>query len=209
MDVVEAIATRRSIRCFKPDPVPETILREIVGAALRAPSASNSQPWEMAIVSGARLEKIKRAFLDNASRPPCLDIPVSGQYPEPWASRRAAVMSGMLGKLGISREDRAARAEWGLSAYRLWGGPPSCIYLMLERSFYCARRFPKRVEQFHFGLITQDILLLATERRTGYDPGRDAGCLPRHTQEGAGSLGLQAHRHGHRRRLSRHSQPGQ
>ena len=45
MDIVEAIQQRKSIRAFKPDPVPKEILKEILELALRAPSWANTQPW--------------------------------------------------------------------------------------------------------------------------------------------------------------------
>ena len=72
MDVVEAINNRRSIRSFKPDPVPLDILRKIVDGALHAPSASNNQPWELAVVGGAKLEEIKQACVDNGNKLPTL-----------------------------------------------------------------------------------------------------------------------------------------
>jgi nitroreductase len=43
--------TRRSIRRYKPDHVPEELLREVVEAARWAPSAVNLQPWEFIIVT--------------------------------------------------------------------------------------------------------------------------------------------------------------
>jgi nitroreductase len=169
MDVAEAIDRRRSIRCFRSDPVPQDVLRGIVQTALRSPSASNSQPWELAVVSGGRLDKIKQAFLDNASRPPSPDIPLSARYPDPWASRRAAVMTGILEKLGVAPDDRQARAEWGLSVCRLWGAP-SCVYLMMDRAFYHAAATPNVWNLFDCGLIAQDLLLLATEQGLGTVP---------------------------------------
>jgi len=42
--------TRRSIRRFDSRPIPERLIRRVVGAALRAPSAHNRQPWRFAIV---------------------------------------------------------------------------------------------------------------------------------------------------------------
>ncbi|SMB99861.1 SagB-type dehydrogenase domain-containing protein [Thermanaeromonas toyohensis ToBE] len=44
-DVLSAIKERRSIRRFKPDPVPEDILNTLLEAACAAPSAGNVQPW--------------------------------------------------------------------------------------------------------------------------------------------------------------------
>ncbi len=169
MDVIEAINKRRSVRGFKSDPVPPDILQKIVGGALRAPSASNSQPWEFAVVSGAKLEEIKQAFIDNSSKLPVLDIAIPLQYPEPWAARRRAVMAGVLGKLGIGREDKQKRIEWGLLGFKLWGAT-SCIYIMIDRSFYHANDTTNVWNIFDCGLITQNMLLLATEHGLGTIP---------------------------------------
>jgi nitroreductase len=49
----EAIAARRSIRKFKPDPIPEGQLTELLDAARLAPSGSNSQPWRFKVVKDA------------------------------------------------------------------------------------------------------------------------------------------------------------
>lgn len=46
MDIIECLKTRRSVRFYKPDPIPEEILRQILEAASYAPSSKNSQPWE-------------------------------------------------------------------------------------------------------------------------------------------------------------------
>jgi nitroreductase len=169
MDVAEAINKRRSIRSFKPDPVPQDILKNIVAGALRSPSASNSQPWEFAIVSGAKLEEIKKAFIANSSKIPTLDISIPMKYPEPWASRRSAVMAGVLDKLGVAREDKQKRMEWGLHGFNLWGAP-SCIYVMVERSFYMAEETTNIWNLFDCGLIAQDIMLLATDFGLGTIP---------------------------------------
>lgn len=50
MDVSEAIATRRSIRSFKPDPIEKEKLRKLVEAARLAPSALNRQDWRIVTV---------------------------------------------------------------------------------------------------------------------------------------------------------------
>lgn len=44
-DVITVIKERRSIRRFKPDPVPETIVYNLLETACLAPSAGNVQPW--------------------------------------------------------------------------------------------------------------------------------------------------------------------
>ena len=169
MDIIETINKRRSIRSFKPEPVPPGVLTKIVEGALRSPSASNSQPWEFAVVSGAKLKEIKQAYLTNSKSTPCLDVPIPFKYPEPWSSRQAAVMAGMLDKMGIAREDKQKRIEWGLNAHMLWGAP-SCIYIMIDRSFYSADGITNVWNLFDCGLITQNILLIATANGLGSIP---------------------------------------
>src|SRR4030043_2239210 len=47
MDLMEAIKGRRSIRKYKPDPVPEEVLRTVMEAVRWAPSWANTQCWEV------------------------------------------------------------------------------------------------------------------------------------------------------------------
>ena len=58
MDIVEAIQQRKSIRAFKPDPVPQQVLRQIMELALCAPSWANTQPWGFALVAGEKLKEM-------------------------------------------------------------------------------------------------------------------------------------------------------
>jgi nitroreductase len=48
--VIRAIKTRRSIRQFKKDPVPDEILDQILESGLWAPSGKNNQPWKFAVI---------------------------------------------------------------------------------------------------------------------------------------------------------------
>ena len=50
MDLKEAIYTRRSVRDFTDKPVDEKTLRQLVDAAIQAPSAVNQQPWSFCVV---------------------------------------------------------------------------------------------------------------------------------------------------------------
>ena len=50
MDFTEVIRTRRSVRSFKPDPVPDEVLAQVLDAARLAPSACNKQPWHFIVV---------------------------------------------------------------------------------------------------------------------------------------------------------------
>ena len=57
LTVWEAIQTRRSIRKFVPDDVPDELVEQVLEAARLAPSASNRQPWRFVVVRDAGVKK--------------------------------------------------------------------------------------------------------------------------------------------------------
>ena len=52
---LEIVRQRRSMRDFKPDPVPREIIEAVFGGAQRAPSNCNTQPWFVHVVTGEKL----------------------------------------------------------------------------------------------------------------------------------------------------------
>jgi len=59
MEAIEAIHTRRSIRRYTDKKISEEIIREILKAAMQAPSAGNQQPWQFVVIDDRNLlEKI-------------------------------------------------------------------------------------------------------------------------------------------------------
>jgi nitroreductase len=50
MDTLQTIMERRSIRKYKPEPIPAEHLRQILEAGRQAPSAANRQPWHFIVV---------------------------------------------------------------------------------------------------------------------------------------------------------------
>ncbi len=73
MDVFEAIRTRRSIRKYRQEPIPDEKLESIFEAARLAPSAGNRQPWRFVVVQDADRKKAlaeaanNQTFLRDAS----------------------------------------------------------------------------------------------------------------------------------------------
>ncbi|HEX9915802.1 MAG TPA: nitroreductase family protein [Candidatus Bathyarchaeia archaeon] len=57
MNVFEAIKTRRSVRKYKPQPIPEDHLKQMMTAAQLAPSAGNKQPWRFVVVKDPETKK--------------------------------------------------------------------------------------------------------------------------------------------------------
>lgn len=59
MNVKEAINTRKATRVMLPDSISDTTIRELIKTAGRTPSWANSQPWEVYVVTGEKLESLK------------------------------------------------------------------------------------------------------------------------------------------------------
>lgn len=67
MDVFEAIRTRRSVRKYRPEPIPNDRLERIFEAARLAPSAGNRQPWRFVVVRDADRKKALAGAANNQS----------------------------------------------------------------------------------------------------------------------------------------------
>lgn len=57
MDFMDVVRKRRSIRRYKPDPVPHEVLNQVLEAARLAPSGGNRQPWHFIVVKDSERKK--------------------------------------------------------------------------------------------------------------------------------------------------------
>ena len=161
MDIVEAIRTRKSVRGFRPDPVPKEILRDILDIATRAPSAMNTQPWEIIVIAGEVLENIKRGnieMLESGALPnPNVSVqPFEGVYRQ----RQVDLAVQIFQLMGIAREDKAKRAEWMKRGFRFFDAPAVFI-LSVDKAL------KPWWELFDFGAISQTICLAALKYGLG------------------------------------------
>jgi nitroreductase len=72
-DVFENIYLRRSVRDYKPDDVPDDIIRELIRAGTYAPSAVNTQPWRFVVIKNREIidrlsERAKKLWLDSVDK---------------------------------------------------------------------------------------------------------------------------------------------
>lgn len=103
MDILTAIHTRRSVRAFTPEPVSGGDVRTMLSAAMAAPSAGNSQPWQFVVIDDVSLlEKIPaiNPYAGMAKNAP-LAILVCGfpeveKHPGFWPLDCAAATQNML-----------------------------------------------------------------------------------------------------------------
>ena len=63
MRVSEAINSRRSMRVFKADPVPQSDIEWIISTASRAASNGNLQPWKLYVTQGKARQRLSTAIL--------------------------------------------------------------------------------------------------------------------------------------------------
>jgi FMN reductase (NADPH) len=63
---IELLKSRRSIRAYKPDPIPDEYIQKIIEAARWAPSGGNSQPWEFIVIKKKELkDRIADLFMKS------------------------------------------------------------------------------------------------------------------------------------------------
>lgn len=140
MDVLEAIKSRKSIRAFKPDPVPRKTLIEILDVSQRSPSGTNTQPWRTWICTGEVKEAITRDVLAMLERGEGQAYHDYDYYPERWNdvhnARRRAVGYSLYALLGITKDDREGRKRQGARNFAFFDAP---VGLFVTVDKYLAR----------------------------------------------------------------------
>ena len=118
------LKARHSCRAFKPDPLPDALIEEIVTTAGRVPSWCNAQPWQVIVTRAPETDRFRDALYAAATSQPArpdLDWPL--QYTGLYRDRRRACGFQLYDSLGIPKEDRAATQAQMLENYRLFGAP--------------------------------------------------------------------------------------
>jgi nitroreductase len=168
MEVAKAIKERKSIRAFKPDPVPQSVLKDIIEQALRAPSWANTQPWEFAVVTGKKLKAIQDAFVKRGMKPMRdyeSEIARPGEFPEPYITR----IKKMQVKENRGRTSQATPEEMEerfAKNFRHYGAP-ACIYLLIGKNLYHQEKGNNAWALYDSGSAVQNIMLLATDHGLG------------------------------------------
>lgn len=155
MELTNAILQRRSIRGFRPDPIPQETLRQVLELASRAVSAQNTQPWEFAVVTGEPLEALRRANiedLESGREPDYPDVPLEGV----GLDRARVVGKQLYGAMGIERGDRERRHWWLQRGFRFFDAPAVILLYMDEH-------WDEMSHRFEMGTIAQNLCLAAME----------------------------------------------
>jgi len=120
-DLEAALAARRSVRGFRPEPFDQEEVRRLFAMAQRAPSWCNIQPWRVWVTAPPVTGELAAALGEAArSGLPAPEIAFPGDYPEPYLAHRRACGFALYQSMGIAREDKASRYEAWLRNYALF-----------------------------------------------------------------------------------------
>jgi nitroreductase len=166
MTVTEAVRQRISTRAFLPTPIAREDLASLLETAQRSPSGGNLQPWKVIAVAGQEKDDIIAIAQRVLAADPMGAIPGDRPvYPDfkvidpVYDARRRRVGEMMYDKIGIPKEDRAARIQWFMHNYRFFGAPVGLFLIIDTRMGHG--------QWAHMGMFMQTIALLAEERGWG------------------------------------------
>ena len=130
----DVVLGRRSIRGYKPDPVPRALIEEVIALAMRAPSSMNTQPWNFTIVSGEPLARIRAGNTENtlAGVPQSREFRTGEAFAGPHRDRQVGVAKQLFAAMGIARDDQAMRHDWVLRGFRQFDAPV-CVIVTYDR----------------------------------------------------------------------------
>lgn len=141
METWDALTARRNVREYSDKEIPDAVLDRILEAGRRAPSASNTQPWDFVVVRGReRLEELAKVW-QGAGHVARSNATIAVITPVPENDRRAQLNHFDLGQATMAMMVAAADAGVGSGhsavgdqdlARRLLGLPDDkiCAYLI-------------------------------------------------------------------------------
>ncbi len=160
--VDHAITSRRSIRQFLPTPVPRDTIEDILRVASRAPSGTNTQPWQVHVLTGQTkqtlVDKIMAAYNDPAQAE--AHQPEYDYYPPKWISpfidRRRKVGWDLYGLLGIEKADK--------DRMQVQQGRNFCFFDAPVGLVFTINRIMGRGSWLDYGMFLQNVMVVARAR---------------------------------------------
>lgn len=157
-----AITSRRSIRAFLPTPVPRETVAQILQVAARAPSGTNTQPWQVQVLTGAALQRLTSRLMaahdDPAQR--ARHREEYAYYPTEWVSpyvdRRRKVGWDLYSLLGIGKADKERMHRQHGRNYVFFDAPVGLIFTI--------DRVMQQGSWLDYGMFLQSIMVAARGR---------------------------------------------
>ncbi|OYU14970.1 MAG: nitroreductase [Alphaproteobacteria bacterium PA4] len=134
MEFDDVIMGRRSIRGYKPDPVPMDLIKEILTLAMRAPSSMNTQPWNFTVLTGEPLDRIRKGNTERnvAGVPHSREFRTGEAFTGVHRDRQIGVAKQLFSAMGIARDDAAMRLDWVLRGFRQFDAPV-CVIITYDK----------------------------------------------------------------------------
>jgi nitroreductase len=166
MTVKEALFARHSFRAFLPKPVEKEKLQAILAAAQRTPSWANSQPWEVFVVTGAAVEKIRAGFAQKRREKasPAPETAPTQEWPEAIQRRQKQLGPDMARDCGDAVQD------FGKLNQSLFDAP-AIVYLCMDKTL-------SHWSMYDIGAWSQSFLLAAIEEGIGGIQAAQAAIFP-------------------------------
>lgn len=158
MNVIDALEQRKSTRAFLPRAVDKEKIVTILRAARHAPSGTNAQPWQVAVVMGNKKAELTRA-MEGAFRENGPGVMDYHYYPlewhEPFNKRRVTCGAQLYSALNIERIDKERRIEQWAANYRAFDAPV-VLFFFLDPAM-------QKGSFLDFGMFIQSVMLAAVE----------------------------------------------
>jgi nitroreductase len=151
----EVIRSRRSVRAFLPQRVPQDVLEQVFTLANCTPSNCNSQPWLVHVASGEPLEILRREIpVAMMTGQITMDFPFEGKYHGVYRERQFGAAEAMFSVMGVPREDKGKRNEAFMRNFTFFDAP-HVAFLFLDEAFGLR-------EAADIGMYAQSLMLSLT-----------------------------------------------
>jgi nitroreductase len=162
MELLAALSARKSIRAYKSQAVPRSLIEQVLEAARWSPSWGNTQPWELVVAGGEVVKGLTEAMAAACSQRILAnpDVPMPETFPDALKERYMACAAGLFGTMDIAREDTAARMAHMVNMSRAFGAP-AIIYVIFKADLLVP------YTMFDLGAITHAVCLAAHAQGLG------------------------------------------
>lgn len=181
MNIYEALRERKSTRAFLDKRVNREKVVNILKAARHAPSGTNAQPWQVAMVTGKKKDELAKAMTEAFENDGIgtMDYQYYPQkWKEPYKKRRVSCGAQLYAALNIDRRDRAGRLSQWAANYRAFDAPVMLFFFMdpiMEKGSF-----------LDYGMFIQSVMLAALEEGLATCPQAALGQYPKLVKDALG-----------------------
>jgi nitroreductase len=120
---------RWACRQFLPDQIPHEVIERLLTLALRTPSWSNTQPWQVVVTEGAATDRFREALVAHvrSGAPATPDLAHPAGFSGPYRQRRKESGIQLYESLGIGKGDAEASLRQFVRNFEFFDAPHVAI----------------------------------------------------------------------------------